>query len=444
MYRKVSLIVFLAVLLGAFLVLRPYIFAKKENPTLLDRLPDGDFLAQAYVLDLAKDMSGMLYFHKVSFREFLSEEFILQQAKIYGIQLQKPSYLFANQEEMEMGGLIEVADSSRLGEGILRLKRYFPIQDTFIDKQHVYKFEDFDGYLTYGKDYLFYYHGKQPTKNIRRVIHAKKNQVSSHWQEFINISNTNKKHLLVTTYLKELNEVGIRNCYAYPTIDSTHIEIQMEAIAKDTIPFKLLKTGQSIPGMEYTKRLANVHLDISSFKNQKDDLLYQYLSKQAKKIGFPFDQFIQAWTGNLSLRQGGFFNIKETYIETEFDENFMPTEVEKVRDVRVTGFSLHYTVNEKGKSFIQNLRKKGILTEQEGKDYFLLSPPLNTKFKATEHLYYSSTFPPKMVEDPANYIHWSYLGTIFEFNLKSIDTYRMTGSVRFETGNLLNKKELIE
>lgn len=443
MFRKISLIIFLAVLLGAFLVLRPYIFAKKENPTLLDRLPDGDFLAKAYVLDLAKDMSGMLYYHKVSFREFLSEEFILQQAKTYGIQLQKPSYLFAN-KGFEMGGLIEVSDSSRLAEGILRLKRYFPIQDTFIDKHRVYKFEEFDGYLTYGKDYLFYYHGKKPSENIRRVIHAKKNQVSSHWQEFINVSNTNKKHLLLTSYLKDLNEAGIRNCYAFPTIDSTHIEIQLEALSKDTIPFKLLDSGKSIPGMEFTKRLANVHLDITDFRNQKDHLLYQYLSKQAKKIGFPFDQFMQTWTGNLALRQGGFFNIKETYIETEFDENFMPTEVEKVRDIRVTGFSLYYSVNEKGKGFIQNLRSKGILTEQEGKDYFLLSPPLNTKFKPTEHLYYSSTYPPKMVEDASNYLHYNYLGTVFEFKLESIDTYHITGSIRFETGNLLNKKELVE
>jgi len=107
MFKKFSIIFILAAALGAFLFLRPYIFKKKDIPRLEDRLPDGDFIGRAYILDVARETSGMLYFNKVPFRDLFSYEFILGQGKLYGLNLQDPVYFFAN-EGGDWGALVHV------------------------------------------------------------------------------------------------------------------------------------------------------------------------------------------------------------------------------------------------------------------------------------------------------------------------------------------------
>ena len=89
MFKKISLIFILAISLAAFLVLRPYIFKKTEAPLIVDRLPEADFLGRAYILDVARETSGMLFYHKVPFRDLFSYEFLLSQGKMYGLNLQK-------------------------------------------------------------------------------------------------------------------------------------------------------------------------------------------------------------------------------------------------------------------------------------------------------------------------------------------------------------------
>lgn len=441
MARKISLILFLAVLLAAFLVLRPYIFGSKETPTIQDRLPDADFMARAKVLDLAKEISGMLYYYKVPYREFLSEEFILAQAKTYGLQVQNPCYLFAN-DDGTWGGLAEITDSAKVAQGIDKLRHLFATHDTLIANRSVLAFDEFDGFIDYDHDYIFFFFGAKPKKYIERVAAAKVDQVSPNWRTFLNHSRYMDKNLVICSVWKELKEATIDQALAYPIIDSTHISLYTHFKSKDTLPVKLKNYGYNLKDGEFTSKLANIHVDASKLKENPAHPLYRYLVKQGKRVGFPTNEFIQVWGGDLSFRQGGLFTVQEKYIESELDENFNVTEVVKYRAVKVPGFSLLYSVNSKGEQFYRQLLRRGVLTEQENKFYFLFSPPLRLKKTPETHLFYSSQYPPKTTMDSTSHVNWTYKGTEYKLVIDSMNTFEFFGSLRFPMGKILDSKNL--
>lgn len=443
MFRKISLILFLAIGLGGFLVLRPYLFGKKEYPTIQDRLPDADFLGHSKLLNLAKEISGMLYYYKVPYREFLSEEFILAQAKTYGLQVQNTSYLFAN-DDASWGIIIELTDSSKVSSGIQKLKHSFPIKDTLIGSKKAYVFEDIQGYLHYDEHYIVFYQGNNPGQYIRRIAYAAVNQVSPNWRAFLNQKQYLGNQLTIYTNWKKLQDATISQAIAYPKIDSTHISLYSCLTSKDTLPLSLKTNGKNFKTGNFTTKLVNVHLDQTRLKQNPNHPFYKYLVKQGKKIGFPTNDFLQAWEGDLSFSQGGLFSGKEKYIESELDDDFNITEVVKVRDVKVPGFALLYSTNEKGAAFFAKLLSKGVLTEQEGNYYFLLSPPLKLKKNANHQLFYSSYSAPKMIQDSVSHINWTYKGTEFKFEIDSIKTFEFFGKLSFPMNKILESKNLIQ
>lgn len=443
MYRKISLIFFLAIALAAFLILRPYIFGKKQLPTIEDRLPDADFLGHARILNIAKEVSGMLYYYKVPYREFLSEEFILAQAKTYGLQVQNPSYFFANEDE-SWGGIVELSDSSKVSAGIEKLRHLFQIKDTVIANHKVIVFEKGNGYLLYDKDYLMFYQGKEPGKTISRVVNAEVNQISTNWRNFLNEKHYLSKNLAICANWKPLTDATIHQAFAYPVIDSTHITLYSCLVSKDSLPFLMKRSGVNFSTGNYTNKLANIHIDHTRLKKNPDHPFNKYLVKQGQKIGFPTKQFLQAWAGDLSFSQGGFFTSKEKYIESELDEDFNVTEVTKWKDVKVPGFALMYSTNEKGSEFFKRLLSKGVITKQENGYYFLLSPPLKIRNTDKQQLFYSSSVPPKQSVDSISHINWTKNGTEFQFYVDSIKTFEFYGKLRFPMKRILESKNLTQ
>ena len=168
MFKKITLILILSVALGAFLVLRPYIFSKNDIPRIEDRLPDADFIGRAFILDVARETSGMLYYHKIPFRDLFTHEFILSQAKLYGLNLQNPAYFFAN-ENGNWGAIISVSDSSKIMEGIDRLRKFVEIEDSVYKDQKVFRFKKEKAYLTYSNNYMFLYKGSNFDSVYQRV-----------------------------------------------------------------------------------------------------------------------------------------------------------------------------------------------------------------------------------------------------------------------------------
>lgn len=453
MFRKISLIVFLAISLALFLVLRPYLFSKEEPPSLHDMLPNGDYLVQADILELAREASGMLYFHKVPFREFLSKEFLLAQAKSYGVNLQRPCYLFAN-EDASWGAFIEVLDSSKIFAGIDRLRRNFDLRDTTIHKQKVYVFDENELYLTYDKRYLMVYQGKDFNRIFNHVKTARKNTITPTWRFFLNETQRNYHILSIFSNSNTTKDLGIQTALFYPSLDSTHISLNAELKTTDSIPFRMKPSGQSLPDGLYTTRMLNLHLNVDYLRDHPEHKLYQYLLKKSKKISFPMHDFIQSWDGDLSFHQGGLITVKEKYIEFELDENFEAVEVEKIKVEKVAGFNLFFTTNATGKPFITRMLQSGILTKDEQRSYRLLfSPALHLKQNTitnskdelvqNRHLFYASSFPPKLKQDPVNKGVWTHKGTPFEFYIDSLTTHELFARLRFPAKKIIEKGQYL-
>lgn len=454
MFRKISLIVFLSVSLALFLVLRPYIFSKEEPPSLHDMLPNGDYLVQADILELAREASGMLYYHKVPFREFLSKEFLLAQAKSYGIDLQKPCFLFAN-EDASWGAFFEVQDSSKIFAGIDRLRRNFDLSDTSIYRQKVYCFKENNLYLTYDRRYLMVYQGANFKQVFNHVKTARKNTITPTWRFFLNETQRNYHILSIFSNSNTTKDLGIQTALFYPSLDSTHIALNAAFKTTDSIPFKMKPTGQSLPEALYTSRMLNLHLNVDYLRTHPEHKLYQYLVKKAKKINFPMREFIEAWDGDLSFHQGGLITVKEKFIEFELDENFEAVEVEKVKTNRVPGFNLFFTTNGNGNTFISKMLRQGILTKDEEKNYRLLfSPALHFKQNTitnskdelvqNRHLFYASSFPPKLKQDPINKGVWLHKGTPFEFYIDSLTTHELFARLRFPAQRIIEKGQYLK
>ena len=128
MVRKVTFILFLLSLLIAFFYFRPLLTSTKPQPSLMDRMPDGDFIGKLNVLSMAKESNAMVYFNKIPFRDLITPEFLLAQGKSYGLDFQRPSYFFTNMNG-EWGALIHVTDSSKIYSGIVRLKKKIDLQE---------------------------------------------------------------------------------------------------------------------------------------------------------------------------------------------------------------------------------------------------------------------------------------------------------------------------
>lgn len=438
MFKKISLIIFLSIALGAFLILRPYIFRKSVPPRIEDRLPDADFLGRAYVLDVARETSGMMYYHKIPFRDLFSYEFILSQGKLYGLNLQNPVYFYGN-EGGDWGALVEVTDSSKVYEGIERLGKFISITDTLVEEQKIYQFKKENGYLYYGQNYLFIYKGNHFKANFDRVHKAKRYDVEPSWRAFLKEKHFRDEKLVLYSNWSKLKDNGIETALFAHDSDSTSFSLKTYVRNKKPLNVKMKKEGMNLKSGEFTSKMLNVHLDIEKLRNDPEDPLYKWMVKLGKKISFPTAEFLNAWEGDLSLRQGGFQTVQETYIESVLDDDFNVTEVEKTKDVKVPGYSIMFSVNKNGKQLINRLLAKGILTQEEQYFRFLFSPQLKMSTKNNYFIFHTGQFPPKIEQNAANNGVWTQRGTRLEFSLDSLSRYEVFGSIYIPVDRIISR-----
>jgi hypothetical protein len=440
MFKKVSLIIFLSILLAAGLIFRHLWLRTSSEPTLTDRLPAGDFLVKAKILDLAQETSGMLHFNKVNFRDFASQEFLLGQAKSYGLDLQRPAYAFVN-ENGSWGVLIHVSDSSEIGAGIFRLNKVANFNDTVIEEQNVYKWAKENAYITYGKNWLFIYKGDSYEYQLKKVLNSKKGEVNPVWQSFLKEKHFRGKSLVIYSNAAGIQKYGVEKAMFAHNIDSTRITLLSYVKSNKPIVFKAKKEGLGMEMSSGYQKYLNVHLDIEKFKDQKDDPLYKFMARQSRKISFPLDQFLRTWNGDLSFREGGSHIVKETFVESVMDDNFEVTEVVSTKERTVKGFSLALSMNENANNFIASLLKKGILREEEGKYIFLISPPLNMNKKGEYYSFYSGSTAPVLVPNARNDGYLSYKRTPFTFYLDTIIKDEAFGKIDFPVERVLRRNK---
>ncbi len=440
MFKKVSLIIFLALLLAGGLVFRHFWLRTTDEPSVIDRLPDGDYLVRAKLLDLAQETTGMLHFNKVKFRDFASKEFLLGQAKIYGLDLQRPVYSFVN-ENGSWGSMLYVSDSSEINAGIQRLRKVIEIRDTLIDKQKAFCWDEENGYLSYGKNWLFLYKGGQFSTKLREILYAKKDSVSAVWSDFLKDEHFNQKSLVIYSNSRGIQKYGIEKAMFAHNVDSTSITLL--SYVKSIKPFNFVpkQEGLAMEKAPGSKKFLNLHMNIENFRSASDDPLYRLLDRKSKRINFPLEDFLQVWNGDLSFGEGGSQIIKETYIESVLDENFEITEVVSVKERKVNGFSIALSMNEGAKAFINQLLRKGILTREEEKYRFLISPPLTMKKQGEYYLFYSGQKSPILKPNSQTSGFLSYKRTPFTFYLDTIIGNEAFGKIDFPVDRVIRRNK---
>lgn len=436
--RKGLFIVILISLIASYFYLRPYIYGVQEEPTVIDRLPIGDFLGKVYVLDVARETNSFLYYNKIPFRDFLTYEFILAQGKSYGLNLQKPIYFFAN-ENGEWGSIVTLNDSSKIISGINRIKQEIDLKDTLVGGQKVTKIPKENIYLTYGKTWLFVYHGKQLPKRMYHVIYSRKNDINPLWKSFTKENQFKHESISIYSNWKKLKDYGVKNALFSFDCDSIQFHIKSYIKSKEEYNISIKDSGLALLPNSSTEKLVSLHLNVSKIRNNPDDPLTKLLVNLTKRVSFPVHDFIKAWEGDLTLIEGGKQTIKESYIETEFDDDFNATEVRREKEVLVPGYSVLLSMNSFQKEFISNLFAKGIMRKENNRFHILTSPPLKINQKPNYLLLHSSDYSPKISINNKNKAFWMNDKYKYNFKLDSLNNTELFLSFHFPGVSLFKK-----
>ncbi len=438
--RKGLFIVCLISLIGGYFYFRPFFSGVEEEPTILDRLPTGDFLGRVYVLDVARETNSFLYYNKLPFRDFLTSEFLLAQGKNYGLNLQKPVYFFSN-ESGEWGSIVYVSDSSKILAGLIRIKQNMDLEDTLVGGQKVTKIPKENTYMTYGKNWLFTYHGKQLPKRMYHVIYSKKNDIHPLWKDFTKNKQFKNESIVVYSNWEKIKINGIEKAMFSFDCDSIEFHLKTYFKSKEPLNLSVKDSGMAlVPKMDMDKYLS-LHLNVSKLRNNPSDPLVKWLTRLGKRVSFPINDFFKAWEGDLTLQEGGLQTIKQSYIETEFDEEFNAQEVRKEKEVLVPGYSVLLSMNSFQKEFVSNLFAKGIMRKENNRFHILTSPPLHINQKPNYLMLYSSDHAPKITTNKANKGYWKDQKTKYFFNLDSLNNQEVYFSVHFPAISLLRKNK---
>lgn len=429
MIRKVTFIIFLISLLIGFFYFRPLLFKPKEIPSLLDRMPEGQFLGRVKLLDFAEETASLLYYNKIPFRDLCSPEFLLAQAKSYGLDIQSDIYFFAN-DDGEWGTLAKVSDSSKIISGIARLRQNSIIKDTLVGTQHVYAWDKKNTYLTYGLDWVFLYKGDNLPKRMYHVMYSKKNDISKNWKNFERERQFKKEKTVVYVNHPKIHNKGIEALLVSHDSDSSSIKLKTYIRSLNKLKISPKKEGLSFMSSSNRDNTVHLHFNINELRNAPEDPYYQLMVKLAQRISFPLNSFLNAWEGDLSYHQGGFINVKEKVITSQLDEDFNVTETVTLQDKKVPAFALLLSTNNNIQSLLIQLLSKGILRkENENQLRFLFSPPLKIQQTKNFTYFYSSDNVPPTTLSSFNGGVFKYNGDRFGFQIDSMNTKETFGSI---------------
>jgi hypothetical protein len=432
MFRNLGLIFLLAAALVVLLIFKPWDSFKKDPPRFLDRLPHADLVGKSNVLDLSRSLSATLYHYKIPFREFLSQEFILGQGKSFGLDLQSPVYFFGNEQDWmlrDFGALVMVTDSSKINIGVEKIRKLQPsIRDTTIGNYKIYMHPEERTYMTYGSDWMLIYKGDRFIRTFYSVVNARLNEIDPKWRTFLNQSG--EHHMEAMLSFDKLTERGVSQVGLHISNDTTGLTIHTNIEQIDSLSFSMKESGPSYPDQMFTKNSISIHLDIERLRNNPKDPLYNLLSDIGKRVSFPTKELLNAWDGDLAFRQGGIETITEKYIESELDEDFNVTEIEKSKQIKIKGFSVYLSLNEGGPHFLNRLIAKGIITRDDKRYRLLYSPPLKMNFTDTSLALHTSNYLPAMELDSISSLVYTHKKTAYEFYLDSTDAYTAYGRIR--------------
>ena len=259
MYKKISVIIILAVLLGLVLYIKPFKEKETESFKIEYILPEADLVGRIRVLDLLKETTNLLIFNNVKVRQFLTYEFILSMAKMYGIDLQSPVYIFAN-DRGDYGFVIPLLNTDKLNDAIERVEIDFKVSDSVIDDQKVYRIDNEDIYFYKSQKYAVIYKGDYFSE-IYKDLSRKSNKTRESWRMLFSNPYFENEHLVMFSKNKLLNDLGINHVYLAQDSDSTELYLKTRIVMNDSIPFLVNQNGRTINFSDYSKRMVDLHLN---------------------------------------------------------------------------------------------------------------------------------------------------------------------------------------
>ncbi len=138
---------------------------------------------------------------------------------------------------------MSITDSSKIILGIIRLKQTIEIGDTLIGGQKVVKIPNESIYMTYGKNWLFVYHGSQMTKRMYHVMYTKKGQINPAWKDFLEHKLSQNKSLVFYSNWSKLKRYGVDRALFSSKCDSINISVNSYFMSNKPFEIKLKNKG---------------------------------------------------------------------------------------------------------------------------------------------------------------------------------------------------------
>lgn len=377
MKNRLTFLLILVSIIGGIFAYRHYSLKdNKPYPSIEDRLPEAMVIGKINVLDFAEDLKPFLFNNRIRYRDFIASDFILSQTKNSGINLQKPVYFYFTEDD-EFGALISVSDSSKVPKAVTRIHSFFEVTDTIVNGSVIHKIPELNTYFCYERNWFFVYRGNQFIKNYLHVKFSDHTSLKKSWKRFL--EDEHYKSQNIAFYMRPKALIKERLDYAAATLSFDSNYVYLQSIIADEVYFPMqLKTGghNLMTDTSVAKHYVNFHLDVDSLRALDKHFIYKFLDPYVRKYNFPFRDFIQAWNGDLSVHIGGKTKVKETYIESEFDDDFNEVEVTKTQVVERDLFSYVMTTTPTYKDFVDQLFVKGFLRRYNDDYFFLASPPV--------------------------------------------------------------------
>ena len=441
MYKKISIIIILAILLGLLLYIKPFKEKETESFKIEYILPEADLVGRIRVLDLLKETTDLLIFNNVKVRQFLTYEFILSIAKMYGIDLQSPVYIFAN-DRGDYGLVIPLLNSDKLNSAIERVQIDFEVSDSLINNQKVYRLNDENIFFYKRKKYAVIYKGDYFSE-IYKDLSRKSTKTKESWKMLFSNPYFKNEHLVMFTKSKILNDLGVNHIYLAQDSDSTEFYLKSRIVMNDSIPFLMNQNGKTINFSDYSKRMVDLHLNFQQLNTHSKKVVASKFKNLSKKISFPMEDFVELWAGDLCFEEGGFYKITEKYIETELDENFETQEVEKVRERLIPRYKLMVSTTKPANAFINSLISKGIITREDEQYRFLFSPLFDMKIYKNAFIFYTSEKIPRIVPSKENKLRWEYKSIELNFDIDTTINNTIFGGVRIPSNTIFESIEAL-
>ena len=434
MYKKIFIIIILAILLGLLLYIKPFKEKETESFKIEYILPEADLVGRIRVLDLLKETTDLLIFNNVKVRQFLTYEFILSIAKMYGIDLQSPVFIFAN-DRGDYGLVIPLLNSDKLNNAIERVQIDFEVSDSLIKNQKVYRLDDENIFFYKRKKYAVIYKGDYFSE-IYKDLSRKSTKTKESWKMLFSNPYFKNEHLVMYTKSKMLNDLGVDHIYLAQDSDSTEFYLKSRIVMNDSIPFLMNQNGKTINFSDYSKRMVDLHLNFQQLNTHTKKMVASKFKNLSKKISFPMEDFVELWAGDLCFEEGGFYKITEKYIETELDENFETQEVEKVRERLIPRYKLMVSTTKPANVFINSLISKGIITREDEQYRFLFSPLFDMKVYKNAFIFYTSEKIPRIVPSKDNKLRWEYKSIQLNFDIDTTINNTIFGGVRIPSNTI--------